>query len=332
MRKNITLFTKLFFVFFVFCYSSCGLNSQDKSNSLPKVSVVFPVTIDSFDNLKKGLKESCGQKFELKYYSAEGDAAKFETTIQSALIEKPDYLITIGTQITNTAFGPKFTKQLPTVIAGAISSPELVDALVNIGLSTPRKSPVAIVSDSPKENIYELFTKTLKGVLPNAKTIGIIFNPSEVNSKGTSNKISLVLKQNGIKVNEGIINNSEDIEKVIESLLLNGVDAIIIPHDKNAVTKATSIVKMCDDKKIPVFSLDDGTVKKDGVSIGISVNYYNIGTLLGQTLLKIDSKQIKAEDMPIAEVKSAKIYVNINKLNELGLKLPKDLDSLIEKN
>ena len=40
------------------------------------------------------------------------------------------------------------------------------------------------------------------------------------------------------------------IEKVTDMLLLKGSEAIIIPHDKNAVTKASSIVKKCDERKI----------------------------------------------------------------------------------
>lgn len=329
MKNIIRLSTSILLLIFVVSCNSGGQKKQT-TETQPKVSIVFPVTIDAFEQLNQGVKDVTGDKFEIQSYSAEGDASKFETAIQSALLSKPDYLVTIGTQITNTAFGAKFKNDLPTVIAGAISSPELVDALVSVGLEPKRKSEVAIISDSPKESIYKLFSKALKAFLPNAKKVGIIYNQAEVNSKGTSDKIVAELRKNEIQVVDGVINNSEDIEKVTDMLLLKGCEAIIIPHDKNAVTKASSIVKKCDEKNIPVFSLDDGTVKKDGVSIGISVNYKIIGNLIGQSLLKIYNKETNASDMPIVSVENAKIYVSIKKINALGIKQPESLNSLIE--
>jgi len=330
MKRIINLSTIILVLVLVISCKSGRVKDHNQTD-LPKVAVVFPVTIDAFDQLKQGLTDAVGKKFEVKFFSAEGDPAKFETVIQSALLDKPQYLITIGTQITNTAFGAKFKNDLPIVIAGAISSPELVDALVNEGLEPPRKSQVAIVSDSPKESIYTLFNKAFQGFLPNAKTVGIIYNTAEINSKGTADKTCSILRQNNIVVMEGVINNSEDIEKVIDRLLLQGVEAIIIPHDKNAVTKATSIVKKCDEKKIPVFSLDDGTVKKDGVCVGVSVNYGTIGTLIGQTILKIENKETKAATLPIVSMENAMIYVNTKKLNDLGISQPENLEAFIEK-
>ena len=329
MKNIVNLSVSILLLIFFFFFFSGGQKKQtDKAK--PKVSIVFPVTIDAFQQLKQGVKDATGDKFEIQTYSAEGDPSKFETAIQSALLNNPNYLVTIGTQMTNTAFGAKFKNKLPIVIAGAISSPELVDALITVGIEPKRKSEVAIISDSPKESIYELFSKTLNSFLPNTKKVGIIYNPAEVNSKGTADKIIAELNKNGVQVIDGVINNSEDIEKVTEMLLLKGCEAIIIPHDKNAVTKAFSIVKKCDEKNIPVFSLDDGTVKKDGVSIGISVNYRIIGNLIGQSLLKIDSKEANASDLPIVSVTNAKIYVNTKKIDALGIKQPEALNSLIE--
>lgn len=330
MKRVINLSAVIFVLTIVISCKSGKVKDHDQID-LPKISVVFPVTIDAFEQLKQGLNDAVGKKFQIKFFSAEGDPARFETVIQSALLNKPQYLVTIGTQITNTTFGAKFKGDLPIVIAGAISSPELVDALVNEGLEPPRKSQIAIVSDSPKENIYTLFNRAFQSFIPTVRTVGIIYNTAEVNSKGTADKICSILRHNDIIVLEGVINNSEDIERVIDRLLLQGVEAMIIPHDKNAVTKATSIVKKCDEKRIPVFSLDDGTVKKDGVCVGVSVNYATIGTLIGKTILKIEIKETKAAALPIVSVENAMIYANTKKLNELGISLPKNLDAFIEK-
>jgi putative tryptophan/tyrosine transport system substrate-binding protein len=310
--------------FSIVAFVSCNFNT--KQSNKQRVSVIFPVTIDAFEDLKDGIQKTCGDSVTISFFSAEGDPSKFETAIQNGLLKNPDYLVTIGTQITNIAFAPKFQPQLKTVIAGAISSPELVDALVSIGLNPKRSKPVAIISDSPKQDIYELLSNTFISTFPNVKKVGIIYNPSEVNSKGTATKTIKSLFSKGINVVESIINTPEDIEKNIDKLIYSGVGAVIIPHDKNAVTKAAVIVKKCNEAKIPVLSLDDGTVKKGGVAIGISVNYGIVGNMIGESILEIKNNKIKAEDMPIKMINSAGIYLNSKALNTLGITIPKNID------
>ena len=319
--------TALVVIPFLLLCSSCKQRSEGQK---AKACIVFPATIDAFDRLKQGMEEICKDSITLKFYSAEGDPSKFETVLQNALLENPEYLVTVGTQLTNAAFAPKFESKLKTVVAGAISSPELVESLVNVGLFPVRTKPVAIISDSPKEDIYLLFARAIKGILPKAKKVGIIYNTAEINSKETATKISDAITHAGISIEDGVINNAEDIEKIVSKLLLKNVDAIIIPHDKYAVTKASSIVKKCLDKSIPVFSLDDGTVKKDDVAVGISVSYTFIGKLIGNTLMDINSDREKAENLPIISMDNAQIYINSKVLNKLGLIIPDELKSLVE--
>lgn len=329
-RKLISSILILFSVIFISCNSG-GDNSKADSTQKKKISVIFPATIDAFENLKLGLNEICKDSFEIRYFSAEGDKDKFETTIQSALLTKPDYIVAIGSQITNAAFAAKFRDDLPIVISGAISAPESVDALVKAGVNPKRKLPVAIVSDNPKEDIYSLFSKRIKEFLPKVSKVGILYNNSEINSKETADKITSQLKNSGFTVIDGVINNFDDVDKITTSLLVNGAEVIIIPHDKYAVTKAASIVKQCSEKGIPVFSLDDGTVRKDGVSVAVSVNYRIIGQMIGKTIATINSKNEKAEDLPIVQLNQANTYVNIGALKKLNIKIPDTLNTSVER-
>ncbi len=294
------------------------------------VAIVLPVTIDPFKELIRGVEATTGKQFDFQTFSAEGEATKFETAIQGALLTRPKYLVTIGSQITNSAFTARFRNDLPIVVAGAISNPELVDALETVGVNPKRRAEVAIVSDSPRENIYKLFAIVLKSFLPKVRKVGIIYNPSEINSKSTAENLVAELNKEGISSVLGTINNSEDVEKVTNKLLLEEIDAAIIPHDKNAVTKASSIVKKCDENHIPVLSLDDGTVKKNQVAIGVSVNYEIIGHLIGEVLLKIENGTSSASDLPVFSVNNAKVFLNDTKAKAFEFARPTPFDSLIE--
>ena len=306
----------------LFVITSC--NNKDTSNQT-SISVVFPVSIDAFDQLEKGIKSKLDSTYNISVFSAEGDPDKFETAVQAGFLDKPKYFVPIGTQVTNTAFGPKYLTQHKVIVCGAISSPELVESLVNVGLEPKRNSEVSIISDSPLNDIYNQLSNSVIAVFGQNLKVGIIFNNSEINSKGTATKSKIALENDSFDVITGLINKPEDIEKVTQNLLLNGIDLLLIPHDKNAVTKASAIVKLCNAQNIPVISLDDGTVKKDGVAMGVSVNYYKVGQLIAETIMDIE-KGKKASEIPIVYEKSAGIYINESACRELNINIPNNLE------
>lgn len=305
----------------LFVLASC--KDRIKSNQT-EVSVVFPVSIDAFDQLENGIKNTLDSTYSISIFSAEGDPDKFETAVQAGFLNKPEYFVPIGTQVTNTAFGPKYLTHHKIIVSGAISSPELVESLVSVGLEPKRSSEVSIISDSPQNDIYTQLSNTVATVFGQNLKVGVIFNNSEINSKGTAIKSKKALENDGYKVVTGLINKPEDIEKVTQNLLLNGIDLLLIPHDKNAVTKASAIVKICNAKSVPVISLDDGTVKKDGVALGVSVNYNRVGQLIAETIMQIEEGK-KASEIPIVFEKSAGVYINQSACRKLNINIPNDL-------
>ena len=87
------------------------LSSKDKSKDL--VVAVFPVTVDAFVQFRKNV--------EFKFLSAEGDATRFLSILDAAIRQELDILITIGTQLTNIALGPRYKSFDNPIIASCIS-------------------------------------------------------------------------------------------------------------------------------------------------------------------------------------------------------------------
>lgn len=334
MRK-INFFTGAIAVALVLLVTWIGCNNsgpkispETGSSTKKSVAIVIPVTIDAFDRLQAGSKSVLDPlNIDLKVLSAEGDPAKFETVIKSSLLSHPDYLVTVGTQLTNTAFGPQFKGQLPTVIAAAISDPKLVEGLVPIGLEPPRSAPVAIISDSPKEDIYSLLAKTIRGFNANTKRIGVLYNLSEVNSKATAEGVISAVEANGMIGIRGVLTGPDDVSKVTRDLLLKGAQVIVIPHDKYAVEKAATIAQLAHSKSVPTFSLDDGTVKKSGVMAAVSVDYRIIGEIIGRTIADIAQGKAQAQNLPIIRLEKASVYLNGEVAKGLGITVPPEIQS-----
>lgn len=336
MRKVITLkvaiaITLALAIGLAGCISStptnnAGAGSQTGTPQKKSVAMVIPVTVDAFDRLQAGSKNILDPlNIELKVFSAEGDPAKFETVVKSALLSRPDYLVTVGTQLTETAFGSQFRGQLPTVIAAAISDPTLVDGLKSVGLAPPRSAPVAIISDSPKEDIFSQMAKTIKSLNTNTKRVGILYNLAEVNSKATAEGVIKAVEADGMTAVRGVLTGPDDVSKVTTNLLMQGAQIIVIPHDKYAVEKAATVVQIAHGKNVPTISLDDGTVRKSDVMAAVSVDYRIIGEKVGNIIVDIAQGKAKAQDLPIVSLDRASVYLNEDVARNLGVAIPEDV-------
>lgn len=305
-----------------------GASPQPSVTQRKSVAIVIPVTIDAFDRLQAGTKTALDPlNIEIRTFSAEGDPGKFETVVKSALLARPDYLVTVGTQLTNTAFGPQFRGQLPTVIATAITDPKLVEGLAPVGLTPPRSAPVAIISDSPKEDIFILLAKTIKSINADTKRVGILYNLSEVNSKATAEGVIKAVEADGMTVVRGVLTNPDDVGKVTNDILLKGAQVIVIPHDKYAVEKAATVAQLAHGKSVPTMSLDDGTVRKSGVMVAVSVDYRIVGEQLGRTIADLAQGKARAQDLPVLSLDRASVYINEEAARSLGVTIPQEVRS-----
>lgn len=329
MKKNLLIaFVTLTCVVLASLMNACHPTSSGPNGQggRKNIAIVVPVTIDAFDRLQAGMKDQLnGLNVDLKSYSAEGDASKFETVVKSALLSHPDFLVAVGTQLTDTAFGSQFKGQLPTVIAAAISDPKLVDSLTKLGVDPPRAFPVAVVSDSPREDIYSLLAKTIPRISPQIKQVGVIYNLAEKNSKATAEGVIKAVEANSMNALSGILTGPDDVSKVTQDLLLKGAQIIVIPHDKFAVEKAATIAQLCHSRKVPTISLDDGTVKKSGVMAAVSVDYGKVGAEVGEVIAEIMSGKTRAQDIPVRSLQRASVYLNEDVVRGLGITVPDDL-------
>lgn len=299
-----------------------------------KVVIVVPVTvraIASFVDAAKERLEAGGA--EVITLSAEGDPSKFQSVLKAAILRKPNVIIAFGTQLTDTALGPQFKADLPPFIGSALSAPEKVPNLQSVGVAPPRKAKIAIISDSPREDIYVQSANVLCSLLPaNRKYIGILYNESEINSKTTAESLRRAFEAQGATVHSGIVSSSQDVDKVAKSLILKGCASLVLPHDKYVLPQAGAVVKLAitdrPDDPILVFSLDDGVVRDSGVPLAVSVNYATLGMMTAETCLEVLAGKDPSQ-IPVRAPERASIYVNVDALSKAGVELPPNLQASV---
>lgn len=325
-RQHIGIFAIVLVIAGVFLFSTQPPKAkpQTERTSNNEVAIVFPVTIDSFVQMREAFKaRMISAGFDVVWYSAEGDAGKFDSTLKAAFQRRPRIIVTVGTQLTTLALAPQFDDVRTVLVASCIASPADIEHFKMIGVSPPRKEEVAIISNTPEDDQYKFSANICKHFLsPNAQ-VGIIYNKSEQNALHTGTLLADAFESEGVHVQRGYITGEADIEPVTQVLLSQNVALMLIPLDKAATKHMSTISKLCTEKNVPVVALDDGAIDR-GACVAISVPYRTMGEITAEMCVKIAGGS-KASQMPVAQLTSAKLFVNRPRLAALGLELPTNI-------
>ena len=202
--------------------------------------------------------------------------------------------------------------------------------IIMAGITYPVEAGLIKSEDKPGNNITGVSDRTpikqqleiMKKVLPKMKKVGILYTASEDNSVKQAQEAEKLAKELGLEVKVSSIANTNDIQQVTESLA-SETDAIFVPIDNTIASAMSTVVKVTDAKKIPVFPSAD-TMVADGGVLGIGVDQYQIGV----ETAKVVAKVLKGEDtknMPIVLANEGVIYLNEAKAKQLGIEIPNDI-------
>lgn len=300
---------------------SCG-NSGSRSKSSDgagtgskkyRIGITQIASHPALDSAREGFKDAfkeAGIEADFDEKNANGETANANLIANNFVSSKEDLIFAIATNAAQPA--SQATNEIP-VVFSAITDPQAAGIL---------KDNVTGVSD--RMDVKQQL-ELLKKISPNIKTIGVIYNSSEQNSKIQVEDLKKAAKELGINVVEKSIVQANEIPQAADSLVREA-DAVYLPTD-NLVASVVSLIteKATTAKKI-VFGGEAAHVK-GGALITQGVSYYEIGKEAGKMAIDIlkngkKPNEIKFKTMPLNE-----IVVNAKTLAALGISLPEDVKS-----
>lgn len=293
--------------------------SQEKSLKLgvlqllshPALDAIYQGLQDELD--KEGFKD--GENLTLDLQNAQGDQSNLATMSNKLVSDKSDIIVAITTPATLSL--ANVTKDIPIVMAG-ITYP--VEAGLISSEAKPGNNITGVSDRTPIKQQLEL----MKEIVPNLSTIGILYTSSEDNSVKQAEEAQAFAKELGLEVKIATIANTNDIQQVSESLA-SQVQAIFIPIDNTIASAMSTVVKVTDQAKVPVFPSAD-TMVADGGVLGLGVDQYQIGVEAAKMVIAI-SKGANPADTPIVIANAGVIYLNQAKADQLGLVIPDTIKS-----
>jgi putative ABC transport system substrate-binding protein len=215
----------------------------------------------------------------------------------------------------------KRIKNIP-IVFSSVSDP------VNAGLVPKTSLPetktgtnVTGVSDRwPVHLQFEMSTK----FIPRAKKWGTIYNARDANSRAHIKKIRESAKKLGVELIEAKISIRGETMQAVQSLS-GKVQAIHLTHDHTVTSAFGVIVKVCNEKKIPLFTGDVYSVPRGAIA-AYGLDYFFIGHSAGKRAARILAGE-KPGDIPWGTAE--KLSLVVSELRNKDMKMQREVSLII---
>ena len=279
----------------------------------------------SLDNCREGFLQGLaeegiveGQNLTVLYENAQADGGIASQIVTNFVSQKVDLICGIATPMAQSAYGVGKKNDIP-VIYTAVTDP-IAAELANID-----GTPVGeVTGTSDKLPVTEQLAM-IREILPDAKTIGIMYTTSEVNSLSAIEEYKIAAPEYGFEIVETGISTTADVPLAADSLL-SKVDCVTNLTDNTVVASLPVILDKANKLNVPVFGSEIEQVKI-GCLAAMGLDYIDLGKQTGKMAAAVLKGEKKASEMGFEVIEEAAFYGNEKVAENLGITFPEDLTS-----
>ena len=157
-------------------------------------------------------------------------------------------------------------------------------------------------------------------LLPEAKTVGILYCSGEPNSVYQADVVKGHLEDAGLTVNIYTFADSNDVAAVTGTACTEN-DALYIPTDNTAATCAEAINNVAEPAGIPIIAGEAGICTGCGVAT-LCIDYYELGRTTGEMAVQILTGEADVSTMPIGYYPDPVKKFHAERADALGVAIP----------
>ena len=291
--------------------SSAGALANTASVAVSQI-VEHPALDATRQGLLDGLKAKGyeqGKNLEFDYKTAQGNPAIAVQIARQFVGESPDVLVGIATPSAQALVSA--TRSIPVVFT-AVTDP--VGAKLVKTMKQPGQNVTGLSDLSPVEQHVEL----IKEIMPNVKSIGVVYNPGEANAVSLMELLKSSTQKHGIKLIEATALKSADVQTATQAIASKS-DIIYALIDNTVASAIEGMIVSANQAKTPVFGAATSYVERGAIAslgfdyyqIGVQTADYVVAILEGQAPGKLDVKVAKGSDLMINKTAAEKLGVTI---------------------
>ena len=279
----------------------------------------------SLDNCREGFLQGLaeegfveGENLTVLYQNAQADGANSSQIATNFVGRNVDLICAIATPMAQSAYSASMETEIP-VIYTAVTDPVAAE------LATEDGAPVGNITGTSDELPVKAQLEMIRQILPEAKTIGIMYTTSEVNSESTIAQYKELAPDYGFEIVETGISSSADVSLAADSLLTQ-VDCMTNLTDNTVVASLPVILDKANALNIPVFGSEIEQVRI-GCLAAMGLDYIELGKQTGHMAAQVLKGEAEASQMNYEVIEEAAFYGNSKVAENLGIALPEELTS-----
>ncbi|ADK85839.1 protein of unknown function DUF534 [Desulfarculus baarsii DSM 2075] len=288
----------------------------------PKRLAIFwfadiPVLLESVRGVQDELAESGvlrERNIEVSLQSGQGDFPLAQSVAQNIARQDFDYVITVSTQALQLM--ANFNKTIPHVF-GTVTDPYLAGVA-----KSPKEHQPNLTGLATFQPIEALF-KTARQAFPNARRIGLAWNPGEASSEACTLLARRVAPKYGFELVETNVFSTADVQEAVNGLLQQGIDLFFTSGDNVMMATLETVAHMLRDKRVPLITNVCSDVER-GAMLSVGAAYYYVGRATARLAMRVFAGE-NPKDIPIEDYVHESIFINEPLAKEFGLTWPEEV-------
>lgn len=293
--------------------SLCGCAAESESYTVGICQLVQHTALDAAtQGFKDVLTEQLGDSVIIEEANASNDIPTCATICNGFVASDVDLIMANA------------TPALQAAVAATDTIPVLGTSVTEYGVALGIENFTGVVGTNvsgtsdlaPLDQQAAMITE----LLPDAKTVGILYCSAEANSVYQAEVVKGCLEAEGIAVNVYTFADSNDVAAVATSACAE-CDALYIPTDNTAASCTEAINAVALPAGVPIIAGEEGICSGCGVAT-LSIDYYELGRATGEMAVKVLKGEADITQMEIGYAPEPTKKYNAAIASQLGIDIP----------
>lgn len=306
---------------------TAGCGSQNEADAY-KIGIVKLVTHTAADSASEGFKQALadnglveGETVVFVEQNGQNEQSNLQSIAQGFISEDVDLICAVSTSTAQVMAAA--TSDIP-IVGTAITNYE------EAKLVESNEVPGYNVTGTSDQNPIEKQGELILQLVPDVKTVGVVYNSSEVNSQLQAAHMHAYLQAQGVTVVASTFSDINNMQQATQALV-GQVEAIYLPTDNTVASSIPQVVTITEEAKLPVIC-GAATMVEAGGTATYGIDYHKLGYQTGEMAVKILNGEAEPATMPIEYANEDELTLVINKeeADRIGLAIPQEmLDSAV---
>lgn len=298
-----------------------GVHAQQK-----RIAVTMIVEVPQLLDVKRGLMEELGRLglqdgkgAVIDYSQAAGSFPTQQQIAKKIVGDRPDIIVPITSPSAVVLAQAAKDANIP-IVFSTVTDP------IRAKLVTSLKAPGGMITGVSDLAPIELHLKLMKEMVPAAKRLGILMNPSLPNTQTYLEELKRIAPAAGLTIVESAAPQTTNVQAATLNLV-GKADMVYIPNDTTVYSALEAAVKVASENKLPLFCGETRSVER-GCLASISFDYYDVGVATAQMVKRI-LDGAKPGDLDVNVLKDTyrkfELWLNAKSAAAMGVPVSDDL-------